>query len=393
MSTPSNPQPPPNPSTQIRVQAQRRQDGVASIVFTPDLIYVIDAAGSPPAPYSIVMTGANGLIDPSLLPPTTPILLETNSVPNTLQNILNLIAGNNIILTANAFGGVTIAASSMISTSFANITSGTNIQADMIVAGSPSGNAILTYAPGGVINANEIGTINVAGNLPTHAGMILVSQPGNSAAIWVDPQIQGLYPAGSFIASPPAYAPPTTIQPVLMGGEGPQGQLTIIQTTPTGVVLTVPADEQEAAIIETFSANTGTTKIDITTRRPILSIQPQPGAGAIDFLLRKMRLVGNGGTALFELVLNGNLTGASFHPVDPSSNANFDTAATQISGGRVVDSGYLNLADQDPDYLLHFGFTGSPASPDTFTLVVTSMTTRPNPVSGSFRWTEEPASI
>jgi hypothetical protein len=393
MPTPSNPQPPPNPSTQIRVQAQRRLDGVASIVYTPDLIYVIDAAGSPPAPYSIVMTGANGLIDPSLLPPSTPILLETNYVPNTLQNILNLIAGNNIILTANAFGAVTIAASSMISTSFANITSGTNIQADMIVSGSPSGTAILTYADGGVVNANEIGTINVDGNLPTHAGMILVSQPGNTAAIWVDPQVQGLYQVGSYLASPPAYAPPTTIQPILIGGESPSGQLTNIQTTPAGTLITVSADEQEAASILTFSANTGITKINISTRRPILSIQPKPGSSVLAFLLRKMRLVGNGGTALFELVLNGTLTGAAFNPVDPSSGAVFDTAATHISGGRVVDSGYLNLADQAPDYLLYFGSTDSPSTLDTFTLVVTSMTTRPNPVSASFRWTEQASSF
>src|SRR5208282_4362829 len=47
---------------------------------------------------------------------------------------------------------------------------------------------------GGLINANEIGTILVDGNVPTHAGQLLISQPGNSSAVWADPLVQGTYP-------------------------------------------------------------------------------------------------------------------------------------------------------------------------------------------------------
>ena len=101
--------------------------------------------------------------------------------------------------------------------SFSAITSGTNIQATMVV----SSGASLEYDPSpgatGVVNANEIGTINVDGNLPTHAGQVLISQPGNTTAVWADPQIQGLYPEGSSITNPPAYVAPTTIEPVLLG--------------------------------------------------------------------------------------------------------------------------------------------------------------------------------
>jgi len=105
--------------------------------------------------------------------------------------------------------------------SFSAITSGDNVTATMTVDTGAS----LSYANSGVVNANEVGSINVSGNLPTHAGEILVSQPGNTAAVWADPQVQGLYAAGSSIASPPAYAAPTTIQPVLVGAADPSGNL------------------------------------------------------------------------------------------------------------------------------------------------------------------------
>lgn len=427
MSTPSNPQPAPNAITQLRVEAQRRQQGSASIVFTPDLIYIIDTVTSPPSPYSIVMTDATGLINPSLLPPITTVLLETNGVPNSVQNILNLKSGTNVTLTADAFGGVTIAtspgilletnsvpnpdqavlnikqgtnialsvdafggvtisASGTFGTSFSNITSGENDTADMQVGAG----AQITYVGSGsppdfgVVNANEIGGINVVGNVPAHPGQILISQPGNKTAVWADPLVQGLYPDGTPISTP--------INPVYVGGKGTDGELHGILTTPSGAVVVVSGDEQEASLLQTFSANTSTGTVPVTTRRPILSIQPKTGSSGITFLLRKFRLVGNGATAFFELVLNGVLTGASFASVNPSSNMNFDTAAILISGGQVVDSGYLNLGPEEPDLLLHFGFSGSPAAADTFSLVVTSMGSS-IPISGSFRWTEEATSL
>jgi hypothetical protein len=168
------------------------------------------------------MTGQDGLISPTLLPPSTPgttVLLETNSTPNAIQTILNLKQGANITLTADAFGGVTIDASGSVSASFTGITSGDNTTANMTV----DTGATLSYANSGTVNANEIGTINVALNLPTHPGEVLISQPGNVTAVWADPLVQGLYAVGSFINSPPSYAAPTTIQPVLIGGSDYNG--------------------------------------------------------------------------------------------------------------------------------------------------------------------------
>ena len=60
---------------------------------------------------------------------------------------------------------------------------------------------------------------------PTHAGQLLISQPGNETAIWADPQVQGLYAEGSSISDPPAYSAPTTICPIYIGGKNPTGDL------------------------------------------------------------------------------------------------------------------------------------------------------------------------
>ncbi len=178
MSTPSNPQPAPNADTQLRVRAQRRQDGAASIIYTPDLIAVLDTSAGPPSAYSIVETGPTGKIDSSFLPTITTVLLETDGTPNTLQTVLNLISGANIALTADAFGGVTIAASGTVSTSFGAITTGDNTGATMTV----DTGAMLTYAGTGVVNANEITGVAVT-NTPSGAGETLVST-GSSAAQW-----------------------------------------------------------------------------------------------------------------------------------------------------------------------------------------------------------------
>src|SRR5580658_2606425 len=89
---------------------------------------------------------------------------------------------------------------------FSDLTSGDNITATMQVGTGAS----LAYTGTGVINANEIGTINIDGNLPAHAGQLLISQPGNTTAVWADPLIQGLYPSGTSVATP--------INPVLIGG-------------------------------------------------------------------------------------------------------------------------------------------------------------------------------
>jgi len=101
------------------------------------------------------------------------------------------------------------------STTWASITSGINTGQNLQVGNG----SVINYTGTGLINANEVGGIQVVnGSVPTHAGMLLISQPGNSTMAWADPQVQGLYDAGSTISPAPAYVAPTNIQPVMIGG-------------------------------------------------------------------------------------------------------------------------------------------------------------------------------
>src|ERR1700723_865415 len=102
-------------------------------------------------------------------------------------------------------------------TSFDELTSGTNTNAFMVVSGS----AVLSYAADGIVNANEIGTILVDGNVPQHSGQFLISQPGNESAMWADPMMMGAAPEGTLLAlSPPMSSPPIPqqVNPLLLGG-------------------------------------------------------------------------------------------------------------------------------------------------------------------------------
>jgi hypothetical protein len=151
------------------------------------------------------------------------------------QNNPQLNASVSSSITESGGGGGTVT-----KVPFSNITTGDNTGALMRVAGVST----LTYYETGIVNANEIGGIGVAENVPDHAGQLLISQPGNATAAWADPQVQGLYAAGDSIASPPAYTAPTTIQPVLIGAEDPDGLLQNVKVDDTGaLVIASPAPD------------------------------------------------------------------------------------------------------------------------------------------------------
>jgi hypothetical protein len=65
----------------------------------------------------------------------------------------------------------------------------------------------------------------------------------------------------------------------------------------------------------------------------------------------------------------------------------FDTSATVISGGTVVDSGYLTIGSLESD-TLSFGFNFTDLFiGDTFTLVLTPIGAK-NYLSAAFNWVE-----
>jgi len=94
-----------------------------------------------------------------------------------------------------------------------------------------------------------------------------------------------------------------------------------------------------------FAASNGTTAITVTTRRPILSIRPATTLGGKTnyrrFLPKNLTITHNAsGVALWEVVYKPGLTGASFTSVNANSGFEFDVAASALSGGTVLYSGY-----------------------------------------------------
>jgi hypothetical protein len=157
------------------------------------------------------------------------------------NNPQNAAAAQTVVNESSGGGGTT-------KVPFSDITTGVNSGQLLQVAGYST----LTYATTGTINSNEIGGIDVAGNAPDHPGQLLISQPGNASALWMDPQVQGLYPAGADIDSPPAYEAPTTVQPVLIGGRDPEGLLQDINVDDDGnIIISTTPKNVETSMLQT----------------------------------------------------------------------------------------------------------------------------------------------
>lgn len=360
-------------------------------------------SGCPALPGDIVMLGPDGLINSCLLPPSTSTQVKVNGtiVNNPDFNDTTPAAPlgyTNVIWQFDASGNISAAyATSGVVVSFGQITSGTNTTAAMVVG---SGASLTVACPGsGVIEATELATDNctpVVTNIshPTHPGQLLISQPGNASAAWADPQVQGLYPAGSTICPAPAYVPPVCIQPVLGGGADGNGVLQNIAVTTGGVTITLAQDQETDPNVLRFAATTGQGLLTNTTATlvPMLTIRPKVGATTVVFTFRNLDFLSLGNVTHFQLLLNATLTGASFVNVDTASNAQFDVSATVATGGRLLDAGYIGADSRHNSFEFHFGFTGG--NPDTITLVFAPVTGNSKAVAGcSFAWDEQAVAL
>lgn len=94
-----------------------------------------------------------------------------------------------------------------------------------------------------------------------------------------------------------------------------------------------------------FAASRGVTRVGVTTRRPVFSIRPKATYNSLTnrahIELAEYFLNATTNNALYEVVIGGTLTGASFASVATDSVVESDTAATAISGGTTVTAGYV----------------------------------------------------
>lgn len=150
------------------------------------------------------------------------------------------------------------------------------------------------------------------------------------------------------------------------------------------------------------TAGNTTGSISVTTRRPIMSIRPKSTINGItnraNIIPNKLDLLVGTNNIFWEVVYSGSLTGASWASVSGESHCEFDVAATAISGGLVIDSGYAvvglgsvkDASSHDFTYSKKIPITldASGSNPINYTIVATSLTSTAT-VNASLKWDEQ----
>jgi hypothetical protein len=146
-----------------------------------------------------------------------------------------LLASTAQIAYVNQSGGAGSAHGAGIVLPFSELTSGVAVNENFTVGGGAS----LLASGTGVIEATELATngvpVVVNGNAPVHAGQLLISQPGNTTAVWADPLVQGLFPPGTNVTSGGTAGAP--INPVLVGAQNPSTLLENLNVDASGNLL------------------------------------------------------------------------------------------------------------------------------------------------------------
>ena len=138
---------------------------------------------------------------------------------------------------------------------------------------------------------------------------------------------------------------------------------------------------------------------------PIISIRPRTTFSSITYrgviIPKAFEVMSEDASIRYEIVLNGSLTGASFADVDTTnSGVQVDVAATAITGGLIIDSGFLTGA-RDKTESGHIGedimnklFLSNDAAGTTTDILTISVSIinsagTASDCGGSFSWKEE----
>ena len=146
------------------------------------------------------------------------------------------------------------------------------------------------------------------------------------------------------------------------------------------------------------AAGNGITAVSVTTRRPILSIRPSATFNSVVnramIILDGLDITCSGNPAYWELVYGGALTNADFASVGATtSTMDADVAATAITGGYTIQSGYVVAGSGSTRQSIRNGIASrlpltldaAGANPINLSVVVTSMSGTAS-VAASLNW-------
>jgi hypothetical protein len=153
---------------------------------------------------------------------------------------------------------------------------------------------------------------------------------------------------------------------------------------------------------QTFSTSNTTGSFNVTSRRPILSIRPKSTLSGItnrgNIIPKEIDFLVGSNNVFWEIVYSGSLTGPTWASVDGNSVAEFDVAATAISGGITIQSGYVaagsaanrlsytTFFDHAKKYPIVLNASGS--APINYSVVVTSLNSTAV-ASSALTWDEQ----
>jgi hypothetical protein len=182
-------------------------------------------------------------------------------------------------------------------------------------------------------------------------------------------------------------AAPTIAQ---LSGGSDGTNLRALNVSTSGTTLVQDAVDAEASSINFFATNSAAAGVSVASGSyvPVLSIRSNSSSKI--FRLRGIDVMSlNGAASAFQLIRNTTLTGASFATVT-GTNMQSDTAATSLSGGTVVDCGFVAEQKARDKSITIYIAAGAPG--DILTLAF-------NPSSGSatvgaaFQWSEQSAAL
>ena len=178
---------------------------------------------------------------------------------------------------------------------------------------------------------------------------------------------------------------------IQVAGVDGAGNLQAFRVTTNRTTVVIPADEAEAASLSYYSYDNGGAYISTTGGAPKVLWSIESNSASVTFLLRELQWFTDGTVTRFQLVKNGTLTGATFIAVSPSPNVKVDTAATSVSGGSVVMSGYVGANPRNFDSLMDAMASGTPG--DKFTIVALAFGTGSGKAAAQLRWSEQAAAL
>src|SRR5665213_239680 len=178
------------------------------------------AVGNQDPIYAIAQSGVNtdgtwkGVFDP-ILQTYSPVTLSESSIDDTPAAYYTVVA---ISPSAVIILGLQVVAPATTTYILPVVDGGTGTDtpsliagANVIITGTWPDQTVASTGGGGGGPATDLETTGAAVNVslsspPTHAGEILISQPGNTTAVWADPLVQGIQAVNTAIS---------TINPVL----------------------------------------------------------------------------------------------------------------------------------------------------------------------------------